>query len=45
MIFDWNNGFEYYHIEQNQVPITMDLSMNISNQLNTNPGVRQPVLI
>ena len=43
--FDWNYGFEYYHIEQSQTPRTDVLSLNISSQLSTAAGARQAVTI
>lgn len=41
----WDNGFEYYHLEQSNIPRLNILTINVNNSLSTSAGIRYLMLI
>lgn len=45
MIHSWDDGFEYYHLEQNAIPQQGIFKINVNNTLSTIAGHRYLALI
>lgn len=45
IMHSWDDGFEYYHLEQNAVPQQGILYLNVNNTLSTSAGDRYLTLL
>lgn len=40
----WNDGFQYFHLEQNNIPTLSTFILSINNSVSTMAGSRYPIL-